>query len=109
MKIEKFKPSVKRFRAWDNVNKTFPFIGFDILGETTVFDLCKQYRLKDALALVITQYTGINDITGREIYEGDILGTSDGLILVEFPNFAESKWAFMFPIVGNVFENPNLI
>ena len=104
-----FKPSIKKFRAWDAKNKTFPFIGFDILGEITVFDLCKQYQLKHALELEITQYTGINDITGREIYEGDILGTSDGLILVEFHNFSELKWAFMFSIVGNIFENPNLI
>ena len=48
-------------------------VGFDIMGECTVFDLVKQYRLEEHNDLIITQFTGFQDSDGKDIYEGDIV------------------------------------
>lgn len=74
-----------KFRAWDKLQKKFLYPypeGFDILGETTCFDLIGQQikdftpnlttldRLND---IIIIQFTGIQDKYGKDVYEGDIL------------------------------------
>jgi len=108
------------------------FVGFDILGETTVFDMCKCYQLEHALELKITQFTGAKDGNGLDIYEGDILSSpqssSKSKHLVQY---YELEWVvvvgglivgtlsellsmckranYKIHVIGNIYETPQLL
>jgi hypothetical protein len=72
---------------------------------------CDDYDLSTS-----QQFTGLKDINDKEIYEGDILRTFKGntdVVVYEGSSFmlkntCSYDWT-MFEVIGNIYENPELL
>lgn len=110
-----------KFRAWESETE---------IGKpgTMSYDqeLCySQIRSNDEI--VVSQFTGLKDRNGKEIYEGDIIQESpdspdksvviwseNGFWLAESldSEFAMGQELYTYPkcqVIGNIFENPSLL
>jgi hypothetical protein len=108
-----------KFRAFRKETKNFVYYDGENNGSwwgDCVLDCLERYE-------PLQQYIGLKDFKGREIYEGDILKmkTSRSPVEVigggcstnkygficygyEFPDYAENS-----EIIGNIYENPELV
>jgi uncharacterized phage protein (TIGR01671 family) len=122
-----------KFRGWDNKSKKmgkcfsldnasyegFPFPFTDENGDC---DTCADYT--------VMQFTGLLDKNGKDIYDGDIIkwgftGENIGIIewdnknfeycitlnkrLFESPNGLKDFWSDRIEVIGNIYENPELL
>lgn len=125
-----------KFRIYDKKLKEFHYLDLEDLwgddywydGEITMWDVlydCNNSQER----FVIQQYTGLYDTHEAEIYEGDIVKVSeiedDNKIVYLYHkvvNFEKGCFRFgckefsvyntcskMFEVVGNVYENPELL
>ena len=103
-----------KFRAWDKVYKHFH-----------EGDLLRDYVLGDFVdnpEYEVTQYTGLVDKNGKEIYEGDIYSAVSVSGLVGIVLYKKGRVVILsedgndYPItlyrgqvIGNIYENPELL
>lgn len=81
------------------------------------------FNHKDVRKLLLMQYTGLKDIHGKEIYEGDILhycleeGGAYSLSEIDVVEFTNGMFVASYPItqcvrreiIGNIYEHPELL
>lgn len=122
---------IPKYRAWDKAFKTMyeaddiMYIDFrekEICVETLFFEKAARYDFDD---IVLMQSTGLTDKNGKEIFEGDIIDSTDGFMtgvvefrealgmfvsnLVEYNNFERlCDVASSRKIIGNIWEHPEL-
>lgn len=128
-----------KFRAYDRKNKQFVSVGqnFDVDNgfEAQIYLGAKFINGKEVEQdIVLMQYTGLHDKNGKEIYEGDIVTfkrrTNDINIspMVAFASkeaiykgavvwgrYGWKPWVYegvdesSFEVIGNIYENPELL
>ena len=120
---------IPKYRVWDKELQTMldvSLIDFKkgvLVGEHWEFGETNFMSFDE---IVIMQTTGLLDKNGKEIFEGDILGTKDGLLngvveyrsdlgmwtnsLIRYNNFERlCTVANSREIIGNIHENPELL
>jgi len=115
------------FRAWDKKNKVM--INAIFVGLGKVYGMTKTFKpSKELEDVILMQYTGLQDRTGRDIFEGDIIewvnwsnNESKLITIIEYEDdyaafFFGNWYERSFPetseealIIGNIYENPELL
>lgn len=122
-----------KFRAWDKENEIYLYNvqdAYDMLsgfvkyddGENASYDECCFGDFLDNKRYDVEQFTGLTDVNGKGIYEGDVLENRKYRSIVKFASgkfladLIETIQTFDLigethgsKVIGNVHENPELL
>lgn len=122
---------ITRYRAWNKATKemhevddivSIDFEKKQIYVKTLFFNQLNHYVFD---AVVLMQSTGLRDKNGKEIFEGDIIDSEDGILsgvvefrpdlgmfvstLIKYNNFERlCNVADSVHIIGDIYTNPEL-
>lgn len=119
-----------KFRAWDDSHKEFnPTVAANLL--LALHEPSEDVDPEYGKRFFLSEYTGLTDKNGDDIYEGDIVRNRDGLFTIEnwgdgvfriVTNGMTWQWLHQansngylqygdgnYEVIGNVFENPELL
>ncbi len=110
-----------KFRAWDKETKTMNGMAEIYRNRNQEIELHPRDE-----NIILMQSTGLKDKNGKEIFEGDILGSKDRILdgvvefrsdlgmwttsLIRYNNFERlCNVASERKIIGNIYKNPELL
>ena len=121
-----------KFKAWDKARKRWTnySIADDLLRFYDKHTGCWKTD-KEGERFVLSQYTGLKDKNGKEIYEGDVVKAISFARWIGVVKYSDKNQAFIFDdldkkyrgdsivfmsqfdegfkILGNIYENPELV
>lgn len=127
------KNRILKFRAWDKDEKKMYFFDLRLYMETSEYSQEELCPCHDDVLDRLMQFTGIKDIKGTEIYEGDIIPYKFDNHMIGVVNYGEAAghtgfyvdwkggvhnellrrelafWASKVEVIGNIYENAELV
>ncbi|HEM6505068.1 YopX family protein [Streptococcus suis] len=129
---------IQKFRVWDTVKKAMSEVQAIVYTEERVYPVYSKAirRYIPFSEAVLMQSTGLVDVNGKEIFEGDVVESTwfkgyddcvgyrkagvvvyrDGCFRIEYPGEEEKgyfsitlKFAVSVEIIGSIYENPELV
>ena len=101
-----------KIRAWNKKTKVWLYweLGKDCMCDLQIYNYLTHYG----------QFTGLKEKNGKESYEGDIVKDEEGIFQITFDhgafcfndgedNWPIGRWCQEFKIIGNIYENPELL
>ena len=105
-----------KFRAWDKKNNSFQ-------DNDMALSILQDVAITEMEGYVVEQFTGLPDINGKEVYDGDLFNFDGDIVRVEWCNdlayylavFTDGSDLMLHAIahrcavIGNIHEHRNLL